>query len=505
MRISRNTSPSRTNFLLSALALALLLPAALPFLAVSYPHPVLMLGPLGVFLLVIGVGALSQVPDPSAGASDDRPTIRPAVWVLALTTLAFLLRARGLSFGLPHNFFHPDEVVKANVLESMLERQSLSPRYFLHPTLLLYLALAVHRVLTLLNCSPFIDWDLLAQLVISGRIVSLLAGTLSIPLLYLLASTLLSRRIAYASSFVLAVAPLSVTLSRYFKEDTLLVFSVLLCLCVLARAIESNRPRLLPLAGLLAGFAASSKYPGVFVCLLIAMSPWLRSRALLPDRRFLRWGVASAFLVLPGFLICTPYAAIDTARFKTHVHQEEAHMRQGHGAKVLASHHLYLHTATQMILLGITPAISFLSLLGLGIWLRERKSAHLLLLAGFVIFYAAAESTRAKNMRYAAPCIPFLAIAAATALDRVRDRKAALAAAALLLVPLGRTYFLSTSINPDSRERMAAWISERVPPRIKDPRSLQGLRSNTRHLPLRDRVPLATRPHLPTCDEQASS
>lgn len=225
-----------------------------------------------------------------------------------------ILRFYDIDFGLPANY-HPDEVPKYNAIQRMRHYEDLNPRYFLHPTLLLYSAYFFNNILRFFT-SPDLPW--MDTLILAGRMMSATAGSLSIILTALIANKLFNKHASVIAAFLIAVFPLHVTCSRYLKEDALLVFFILLAVYFVVRSIQEDRPAALLLAGLAAGFSASVKYTGLVSMMILVGAPFLRSESLIPNKHFLKWTIRAIFLLPLGFLLASPYTLLDrkvSARF----------------------------------------------------------------------------------------------------------------------------------------------------------------------------------------------
>lgn len=378
------------------------------------------------------------------------------------------LRLHGLSFGLPSNF-HPDEVPKVNAIMRMVDSQSLNPQYFLHPSLLLY---ATYGMNTLLHAfgmeGAFRDTAFFA-----GRLVSAFAGITSIALTYQIGKRLFSRETGGLAACLLAVFPLHVTCSRYLKEDALLTFVVLLCVLTTVIAVQSNRRWALLIAGLLAGSTAGTKYSGILMAIVPVSAPWLASRSWKPDTSWIPWAVCAVIIAPLGFLMTTPYAVLNSAKFLTDFRAESRHMQTGHTVAISAWSQLWMYHYWRSMWPGMSGFAAVLSVLGLGFLVRRGRIEDLLLVGVVLLFYMPAEYVKAKPApqpeRYILPCLPFLAIAASELLRELYSRGrvfqvgVAALAGVLVFLPLQRTIALASDLRNDTRDQMVAWMKESVP------------------------------------------
>lgn len=93
---------------------------------------------------------------------------------VVLLCLGAALRFYDLDFGLPDNY-HPDEVPKVNSIMSMYNSGDLNPRYFLHPSLLLYLSYFVN---SFMHFFGLFEGDFRETAFLAGRGVSAVAGSI---------------------------------------------------------------------------------------------------------------------------------------------------------------------------------------------------------------------------------------------------------------------------------------------------------------------------------------
>lgn len=427
---------------------------------------------LGVVLIVFVLG-LNPRFQPRYALETTSAKTQGGVWiVLAVCFVGALLRFYDTSFGLPQHY-HPDEPRKAQIVLRMLQSGSLDPNYFLHPSLLLYLTAVYAKIGYLLGFFPDLS---ISNVTWSGRLVSASAGAASLLFIYPLGRDLISKRTGMIALLAFAFCPLHVTCSRYFKEDALVTFFVILTSWLAVRAVKRDEPRLLLLAAFCAGLASSSKYSGAVTCVAVAMTPWLRSRSIVPDLRFLKWGVASALLVPVGFVAATPYSILNFQKFSNHFAAEQEHMISGHHKVIISAWSQYwMYHMSRSLPDAATLSLSILGIFGFGWLLRSSPSRAIFLLGMFLAFYLPAEAVNAKPPpqpeRYILPCLPFLYLAAASLVEGLRQSHhrliAGLLSFVIVLSPLVRSLILASELKPDTRERMRDWIVQNIPPGSK--------------------------------------
>ncbi len=406
----------------------------------------------------------------SADLDQDEPRsgwVVPGLIVLAGAALRFY----GIDFGLPDNF-HPDEVPKVNAIMRMVDQNSWNPQYFLHPSLLLYCTYFMNCLLQFIGVEgTFRDTAFLA-----GRVVSALAGTLSIAMTFTIGQRLFSRGVGISAAVLLAVLPLHVTCSRYLKEDALLTCVVLSCVLTTLIAVQSNRRWVLLVAGLLAGVTAGTKYSGILMAVVPGSAPWLASRSWKPDWRWLPWSLAAMAIAPLGFVATTPFSILDPKEFLKDFRAESNHMQNGHTNTIDAWSQLWMYHFWRSILPGMTTVTAVASVVGLGFLIRRPRIEGLFVVALVLLFYLPSEFVKAKPApqpeRYIMPCLPFLAIAFGELVRNigrhVSPRYGASVLTLLFVAPaLVRSTVLASEIKDDTREQLREWMRQKIPPGAK--------------------------------------
>ncbi len=391
--------------------------------------------------------------------------------IILIFILGACLRFYDIDFGLPANY-HPDEVPKYNAIERMRHFGDFNPRYFLHPTLLLYSAYFFNFLLRFFT-NLEIPW--MDTLILAGRMMSATAGSLSILLTALIARRLFNNYAAVISAFLIAVFPLHVTCSRYLKEDALLVFFILLAVYLVIRSVQENRAGGLLLAGLVAGFSASVKYTGLVSIMILVAAPFLKSERLVPDKEFLKWTVRAIFVLPLGFLLASPYTLLDLGKFLQDFNYERSHMATGHDGLITAGSQIWTYHLARSLWAGMEPVALAFGVIGLGYLLYQNKIKYWYIIALFLLYYIPAEYVKAKPApqpeRYVVPCLPFLAIAIGVLISELTinarrfTNKILLGILMLLVVsfPAVRSWQLARDLKPDTRDLMSQWVDQNIP------------------------------------------
>lgn len=459
----------------------------------------------------LDAASLPDTPDRPLWGTFRESNLR-AVLFVAVTVLAGALRLYGVEFGFPRAY-HPDELQKANFLHKMMLNDTLDPKFSLQPPLLLYLSWGVARVF---DAVGFDVGNNLLRNLLAGRVVNVILGTATIPLVYCLARRVTTPWAALFAASLVAVSPLHITNSRYMKEDVLFLFFVLLCCLSALKAVQERRPIFLYLAGALAGIAFGSKYTGVVSVVIVACVPWLfrRKFSLIPNWRWLA-REPLALVMMPAFFLLTLPFALGNARavwiMFAGLQSESRHAMRGHmGLAIDAWSQLWMFHLSRSIVPGFGFFATALGLLGVGLMLRRMQTLGLFLVGCLVMFYLPAEWAKSKPPpqpdRYVLACVPFLAVLAAEALRwiavRVRVTEVGLRSAAfaslLLAGPLWKSVVLAGELTDDTRHRMSEWMAESL---AKDSRVL--VMGGTTYLPSvpRPLVSVAARKVLGRGDE----
>ncbi|MCI5066419.1 glycosyltransferase family 39 protein [bacterium] len=473
-----------TAFSLIALGiLALLLPAAsqLPvclfagavsawLIATTHISPISRLFPLWMVwcTALLGVLLAQRAEEGPSKGKRDTPILKSVEFVLFLGVLcvAGYLRFSDLSFGLPMNY-HPDEVPKVNAIMRMYASDTLNPQYFLHPTLLLYCTYGMNMLFHLVGGAT---GEFQNSLVLAGRTVSALAGTLSVGLVYLIGKKLFSSRAGLVAAALLAVFPLHTTCSRYLKEDSLLTFFVLLSFLMIVFAFRGKKPVWLLAAGVFAGCSASVKYSGLLSVGIPVLGALCLEERWIPCKRS-TWGfLILGVVAVPLFaLLCSPYIVLDNARFVKDFTSEQNHMAHGHYFAITPWAQYWTYHIDRSFYNGVTSPPFFVTFLALGFLAWKRKLSGLMVLALMAAFYFPAEYVKAKPApqpeRYILPCLPFAALAISGFLSAMIKRSSLfwVASLVLLLAPAERAFRLHQDIVPDTRLQLAQWMDEHLP------------------------------------------
>ena len=344
-----------------------------------------------------------------------------------IVVLGLWIRLYGIGFGAPF-VYHPDEPSMVGNAIRMVATGDPHPHYFKKPSLLIYAnVVVVHLVHSLTDTPlpedfsegvkkvtrnpvffPYYFW---------GRVATALLGVLSIPLVYVIGKRLQSPAAGLYAALFLCISPLHVLYSKFAQVDVPVTFMCLLSVLFTVRAFQENKLKDWALAGLFAGLAASTKYPqGLIVlpCLLALLLHPSRDRRW--DRTFWLGSACIGMISLVGFVIGTPYAALDFVEFfKKGLAHEWIHYSTGHdGHEGEANWWWYLQRLYHR---GFGPPIAAAALFGLGYGLVRPSRETLIFLSFPIVYFIFVSSFTVRFTRQMTPVLPFLAIWAGIACD----------------------------------------------------------------------------------------
>jgi len=458
-------------FTLSVLSLYLFPFAVLSYLVSIFCFYLLKISPslyltpafsLWIFMTALLLGALIQ----KNFKEKSRFFIRvSSFWIFIILIIGSAIRIYGIQFGLP-NTFHPDEVPKFNAISRMISYGDLNPRYFLHPTVLLYCTYFINHITQWIN--PSSNWS--ETLILSGRFGSTAAGIFSIYLTYFIGNTLFSKTSGLTAALILALSPLHITCSRYVKEDAILTFFILLSVALIIKGSKENKKILIYLSGLAAGAAASTKYSGILTGFVILAAPFLSSNSFKPNKDLFLTTVISLLFVPIGFVLFSPYILLDFNTFLKDFISEKDHMSRGHMIVIDSWSQFWMYHHYRSILPGMTVLAALAGTIGLGILAFQKDIKSLFIIALFLLFYLPAEFVNAKPApqpeRYILPCLPFLCIAAGCLLSKLQLRSIKLFGFILILITTIQGYrslTLASELMPDTRDTMREWMLINIP------------------------------------------
>jgi hypothetical protein len=251
------------------------------------------------------------------------PSAQRLGWALAaVCVLGAYLRSAALTYGLP-GIYNPDEIpILSRALA--LAKGDPNPHNFLYPSLHFYLLFLWEAAFFLVGWVAGLFSSLAefqasffrdpSSLVLAGRALTAVCGTITLFAAYRLGEALFDRATGVAAALLLAVSPFAVQDAHYIKLDVPVTMFTAFAHVAIARLVVRGdlaaRRGAWIWAGLLAGLAISTQYYVVFIVLTIAAAALADVRRAGAHRAIgnLSWAAAGT---VAGFLIGTPFIIVE--------------------------------------------------------------------------------------------------------------------------------------------------------------------------------------------------
>lgn len=402
--------------------------------------------------------------------------------VIAILIIAFFLRYWGLDFGLPflYNTDEPTFVVRAF---RILGTGDLNPHWFGHPgSFTIYSLTFVFGIYAIIGLFLGYFPDLSAIETITrtdpsefyflGRLLILFFGVLAVYLTYLVGKHAQNRTVGLISASIMAIAPLSVELSRLIRTDMQMTALILIIIIYCFKIIDKPKIVNYVIAGLFLGFSVATKYPAVLACIPIAVAHFIaQSNKCEPlNRNFTHLLTAAIFSLVGAFLVA-PFLFLDMQTALNDVLGEarSTHLSSNsHG--FLSSIWLYSY---DVIISNISVAGGFFAIVSACIIARKPKENYngIIILSFFIPFLLFISALNLWWERWATPLIPFACYLTAhglyLCLKFVKQKRARLFLAAplvlMLIFPLRTTLLNAQELaQGDTRTVAYQWVTENM-------------------------------------------
>lgn len=314
-----------------------------------------------------------------------------------------------------------------------------------------------------------------AALFLTGRLLTAVLGAGTIPVIFLLGSSLYGRRAGAAGALLYAVAPLAVVHAHFLTVDVPATFFTALALLQAARLLERSGARAAALAGIWCALAAATKYTAGLVivapavALVAAFPAGERSRALRPLALL---AVVSALV----FLIACPGPWINARVFWEGSYPGSGlryelfeHARSGHGTLFVDTGPGWLYHLRISLRFGLGLPLLLFTLAGVVWALVRRRRSDAVLVVFLLVSYLAAGSSAVRFARYMIPLFPALCVLAGrlcaepVPVRLYRNLAPALTALVALLAGAQSLALCRAMAARDPRDRAADWLFESAP------------------------------------------
>ncbi len=132
--------------------------------------------------------------------------------------------------------------------------------------------------------------------------VTLLLHVLLIPCIYLLTITLFNRNTALIAACLMSIEPVMLITAQKIVSDIPVALFSTLAIFLYARTIKNYSPLITLCAGICAGFAFLTKYPGILITVAIFIYALLSQRQLFTKKSFWLSLCAPFIMAIPWFL-----------------------------------------------------------------------------------------------------------------------------------------------------------------------------------------------------------
>ena len=387
-----------------------------------------------------------------------------------------MIRLCGVEFGLP-NIYHADETIVVNHALAY-GTGDLNPHFFRIPPLISYIIFFEYGIYYLLGTvfgffSSIVDFQNLfledpTSFYLIGRItVGVIAGTVSVCLIYLLGKRVFSKTVGITSAFFLSLTFLHVRNSHYIYLDIMMVLFIILTYIFIFKFLETGLRRDYVFAGCFAGAATAVKYNAALL-----LAPFIAGYLInyFTNRndgkiRSVNTNTVIAFISMGlTFIVLNPYCILDMKFFLASF-ASETHVQGGVG---------FFHHLKHSLFQGLGMPLFTLCLIGF-FYAVCRLSRKLIVFISFpLVFYLVNVNFSQPHARYVLPLIPFLLILAAWFLESTLFKEGMpTLKAKILITAVSMMVVLPTGIKSvysdylfskkDTRTLAKEWIEDNIP------------------------------------------
>ncbi len=376
------------------------------------------------------------------------PRVLSTAALLALLVIALALRLYGIDWD-QGGLFHPDEravLMNTNDLRwpapsevgSLLDAQEspLNPGWFNYGSLPMYLLKAVQSVgssLPRFDLGPLaFDGTLdLFDIRIHGRVISALADTATVALVFLIAGRWYGRRVGFVAAALSALSVIQIQLAHFYAFDGLMTAFIVAAVFFSMRVAFNGKPADSALAGLMFGLGMATKFAvaPLALTLLVAHATYALSRpgdvldlrrAAAAEAARRQWQAYRGLLIAAGvavaaMLVAQPYMLLDFTTFSANVGEQSQMVRRILDypyTRQYVDTPKFWYQAWQLGIWGLGPALGVVALVGfaggLAVALVTKRKADFVILSWLLPYLLITGWFDVKFMRYMLPAAPFL-------------------------------------------------------------------------------------------------
>lgn len=320
--------------------------------------------------------------------------------ILTIVFVAFVLRIDGIEFGLP-DLFHQDEPMMVNNALK-IGGGDWNTGYFVIPPVVSYLLFLAYGIFYVLGHFPSVDAFGVAFLqdptpfyIIGRLIIGVIPGTMNVIAIFALGNRHFSVETGFASSLLLAVAPIHVEHSHYIYADILVTLAITLLFHALLSIVDRPSWKNYLLIGLWLGLGVAIKYTALYFVPVIILA-----HVIACGWRNLHKLVVSGVTSLCVFAILAPYTFLDWGNFYAQVITQS-------GGEVFVG---WTHHLVYSLIGGTSIFVVLIAFFGILLGLFSHTKKVLILTTGILWFYLVNALFSQHYARYALPLVPFICL-----------------------------------------------------------------------------------------------
>ncbi|MBT6401582.1 phospholipid carrier-dependent glycosyltransferase [candidate division WWE3 bacterium] len=405
----------------------------------------------------------------------------PLFWIVVG---GIILRLVGVTHGFPF-IFHPDE--PALIRSATGIRFEINPGHFDWPHMHFYLNFILYWVfikfrglLNLLGLNgplnavfPLLWRDPLVFYFLSRVFDAFIGGLTAIPV-FLAAKELFNKRAGYIAALVITLLPHHLYTSSFALIDIPAAFWVAWSFYFAVNIFKYGRMKDYMLSGLFVGFAASTKYNGGLMALMVPvahlMRVWGSNVEKVLDFKATKLLLVSGLLAAFGFVLGTPFALFDYDTFSRTDGPNGAYWQFTNVGKVdlptQFTQFIGSITFDAYENYGYSIIIAYVAAILYGVFIKREKKLWLVLVPSLFLFFYISGFSKTRAHYYTS-VYPLVAVAVGyivwLVLEKVPQRIKIILLLAFFSIPF---HFSIARIKPlvieDTRVQMYTWLQENV-------------------------------------------
>ncbi len=291
------------------------------------------------------------------------------------------------------------------------EYSPLNPGWFNYGTLPLYLL----KLVEILTDAGY------HELRISGRLISAMADTITIFVVYLISRRLFSARVGLIAMAFGTFAVLHIQISHFLAVDSLLTMFVVCCVYFSVLHVQRSSVRSGHFAAVMFGLALATKFAALPLGIVLLVSHaiiWFNAEK--HKKETIKFAVFSLCASIIAFVLAQPYAILDYSTFISDISYQSMMVRRTIDLPFTRQYIdtlPYLYQIVQVSSWGVGPVLGILLWVGFVLavirTLKLRRKGELVVVAWVVPYFLITGGFEVKFIRYMHLLTPFMFIYAA--------------------------------------------------------------------------------------------